>query len=634
MIKKILLFIFFIFIFSQTTFAKEVFKVTSVSFDTSNSLIFLTSPDNTTDEIMKNVKLIKLKNPKRVYFDIDSAVLTSGTQNWFLNSGGVKQVKISQFSTNPGKIRVVLYLDESFNQSKINYLKVNNNIVIEFKDGMSKQEYFQNTYRDEKTSSSDFYENLSISNDDLEKTKTAQNTATSDVVFNQIQESFTPSKTIPTNATKNVNTIVPVSTDIVKKELKLKSKYYLNLITTKKDGFLISGFGAIGVEKPMYLTNPARVTFDVSNVLVNPDVKNKDFKIGQDILRINQIEPNKARIVITSTELEKYFPIFSADDQSVLFVKSDSLDLTELFTKTNDALSYDVRREPSGLEDFSILFNSPVVHSIKRDSSKLTINFYNTLRFNESNFKNAVNDTNFEDMTIDLLPKVGLKLVLPLEKNVVVRSYLGADGKSVKIVVKGFKPKPRAICSEKSIILPKCKGKKEVVLDAGHGGSDYGAIRAGINEKDINLDIVKRVQAILASKNVSVVLTRNCDEFISLPERTTICANNSPDIFVSVHVNSSAKPEINGIETHYYHEQGLELANTVHACLISNVRAKDRGLFKSKFYVINHTDVPAILVEIGFISNAEERTELINEARKQQTAQAIAEGILKYLNAK
>lgn len=630
MIRKILLFIFFIFIFSQTAFTKEIFKVTSVSFDTSNSLIFLTSPDNTTEEIMKNVKLIKLQKPKRVYFDIDSAVLTSEVQNWFLNSGGVKQVKISQFSTNPSKIRVVLYLDENFDQSKIKYLKVNNNIVLEFKGGMPTQEYFQNTYRDEKTSSSDFYENLSISSDEIEKTKTAQNLTPNDVVFNQIQESFAPNK----NITANSNAVVPVASDIVKKELRLKSKYYLNLITVKKDGFLISGFGSIGLEKPMYLTNPARVAFDVSNVLVNPEVKNKDFKSGTDVLRVNQIESNKARIVITSTELEKYFPIFSADNQSVLFVKSDSLDLTELFTKTNDALSYDVKSERSGLEDFIITFNSPVVHSIKRDNSKLTINFYNTLRFNEQNFKNVINGTNFEDMTIDLLPKVGLKLVLPLDNNAVVRSYLGGDGKSVKVVVKGFTPKPRMICSEKNIILPKCRTKKAVVLDAGHGGSDYGAIRAGINEKDINLDIVKRVQAILATKNISVALTRDNDEFISLPDRTNICANNSPDIFVSVHVNSSAKPEINGIETHYYHEQGLQLANTVHACLVSNVKAKDRGLFKSKFYVINHTDVPAILVEIGFISNSAERVELINEARKQQTAKAIAEGILKYLNSK
>ena len=154
MIKKLLLTIFFIMIFTQATFTQEVstkefFKITSVNFDTSNSMLFLTSPDNTTEAIMKNIKLIKLEKPKRAYFDINSAVLTSAPQNWFLNSGGVKQVKISQFSTNPSKIRVVLFLDEDFDMTNLSFLKVNNNIVVKFGGGLSKNEYFQQTYRDE-----------------------------------------------------------------------------------------------------------------------------------------------------------------------------------------------------------------------------------------------------------------------------------------------------------------------------------------------------------------------------------------------------------------------------------------------------------------------------------------------------
>ena len=635
MIKKFLYIIFFIFIFVQSSFAGEVFKITSVSFDTSNSLIFLTSPDNTTEEIMKHVKLIKLANPKRVYFDINSTVLSTGAQNWYLNSGGVKQVKISQFSSNPSSVRVVLYLDESFDQSKINYLKVNNNIVLEFKDGLPAQSYFQNIYRDEKSSSGDFYEKLSISNEEIEAVKTVQNLSSNDAVFNQVQQSFNSN-----NSTSSG--VIPVSTDIVKKELRLKSKYYLNSIAAKDGGFWVSGFGTVCVEKPIYFNNPARVAFDISNVLVNSDVKNRDFKIGNDILRINQIEQNKARVLITSLDLDKYFPIYSSDSQSVLFVKSDAFDGNDLFTKINDALSYDVTRKSAGVDDFVIRFNAPVVYGVKREPTKLIINFYNTLRFNEQSFKSAVTGTDFDGMTMELLPKVGLKLVLPLEKVTTVSCFTGADGKSVKIFAKGLPNKfnakaqskqQSALCYENAI-LPKCKGKKSIVLDAGHGGTDYGAIRCGVNEKDINLDIVKRVQAILASKNVSVALTRDSDVFIPLSGRTDFCAKSSPDIFVSVHVNSSSKPEINGIETHYYHPNSVELANVVHSCLISNLKRKDRGIFKSKFYVINHTDVPAILVEIGFISNAHERAELVSEGQKQQAAKAIAEGVLKYLNLK
>lgn len=493
---------------------------------------------------------------------------------------------------------------------------------------LNKEKYFQNTYRDEKASSSDFYENLSISNEEIEKVKMAVNATDKDEVLNQIQQAFN-SSTAPIVSMKptSVNT-----TEGIKKELKLKSKYYLNLISPKPNGFLVSGFGVVGIEKPMYLTNPTRVTFDIPNAIINPDVKNQEYKVGKDTVKVSQFGSNKARIIITSKELEKYFPIFSADGQSILFVNSDVMDLTSLFSKTNDVISYDVKKTNSSTDEFIIVFNSPVVHSIKRDNSKLTMNFYNTLRFNYKTFRNTVEETDLSDMEIDLLPKVGLKLTLPLEKDAVVNCYLGADGKSIKIAVKGIKPKKRICSSERTIILPRCNGKKSIVLDAGHGGTDYGAIRDGINEKDLNLDVAKRVQAILASKGVLVAMTRNKDEFISLQDRTIFTTNTSPNVFVSVHVNSSSKQDISGIETHYYHQESLDLAQTVHASLVSYISTKDRGLFKSKFYVINHTDVPAILVEIGFISNNEERTELVSEERRQQTAKAIADGLLKYLN--
>lgn len=635
MIKKFILFTFFILLIAQAAFSQEVFRVTSVNFDTSNSLLFLTSPDNTVDAIMKNVKMIKLQNPKRVYFDIDSAVLTASSQNWYLNSGGIKQIKVNQFSTNPSKIRVVMYLEDDFDSNKITFLRVNNNIVIKFKDNnIGKMEYFQNTYRDERASSSDFYEKLSISSEEIDKVKAAAikppaSTVANDVVLNQIQQAFTTS-------TQNAKPVASKSVEAIKKELRLNSRYYLNNIVIKNNGILVSGFGVIGIEKPMYLTNPARVVFDIPNAIVNPEIRNQELKFGQDIIKIGQFESNKARIVITSSQLEKYFPIYSSDGQSILFVCTDVLEPDALFSKTTDAISYQTKTVSAGANgatnEFIISFSSPVVHSVRRDASKLTLNFFNALRYNDPNFKNSLQGSALTDMKIDLMPQVGLKLTLPLEKDSVVDTFLSADGRSIKLIVKGIKPRPSVCADNKCIILPRVNGKKLVVLDAGHGGSDYGAIREGINEKELNLDVTKRIEAILESKGVSVAMVRTKDETVSLEDRTIFSAKRSPDIFVSIHVNSSIKPEISGLETHYFHQESLDLAQTVHSSLISHVKSKDRGLFKSRFYVINHTDVPAILVEIGFISNEQERVELVSEQRKQQTAKAIAEGILKYLN--
>lgn len=627
MFKRFLLsIIFFIIIFAQSSFAGEVFKVTSVNFDTSNALIFFTSPDNTSEPVLKNIKLTILKNPLRAYFDIDSAVLTTPVQNWFFNSGGLKQIKVGQFSTNPNKIRVVMYFEEGFDPQKVSFYRINNNIVIKLKDGMCKEDYFQEIYTDEPASSSEFYENLTISNEDLPKAHVAVNTVKNDEVLNQIQQAFNPS-TPPAQAVKPVAVKTP---EIIKKEIKLRSKYYLDGIYIKSGTVLISGFGTLQVEKPMYLTNPARVVFDISNTIVNPQIRNKEIKINdKETVKIGQFDRNKARIVITSDELEKFIPIFSSDAQSLIIAHSDNVDIGSLFDKPTDAVSYFTKQLNANKDEFIIVFNSPVVHSVKRDYSKLSIYMYNALRYNETTFKNIVTSSAFGDMKIELMPKVGLKLTLPLEKASTVNTYLGADGRAIRIVASGLK---------KEVYVPPVKktscGGHKIVLDAGHGGSDYGAIRSGINEKDINLDIARRVQSILQSKGVSVEMIRDKDETVSLEDRTIFCANKQPDIFVSVHVNSSVKPEISGIETHYYHPQSIELAQTVHACLISEIKANDRGLFKSKFYVINHTEVPAILIEIGFISNDSERAELVSERRKQQTAKAISDGILKYLKSK
>jgi N-acetylmuramoyl-L-alanine amidase len=661
MIKKLFLIIFSIICFTQAAFSQGVFKITSVNFDTSNSLIFLTSPDDTTEAIMKNVKLTKLANPKRVYFDINSAVLTKGTQNWFLNSGGVNQVKVSQFSTNPSKVRVVLYLDENFDQSKISFLKVNNNIVIKFKDGMCENDYFQMTYRDEHNNSSDFYENLSISNEKLETAAKTIQPQDTPQYLNQIQGAFSSpqgasvkpvSAQTPdiTNGLYNKTTLTPSPLkgegahcnsasicNVIQKELKLKSKYYMNAICVKSNGslangFLVSGFGVIGIEKPMYLTNPARVVFDIPNAIANPELKGKEFKIGEDTVKLGQFERNKVRVVITSTELEKYIPIYSSDGQSVFIVKNDEINNDDLFSKTTDATGYYVKQINPLTDEFIISFNTPVVHSVRRDDTKLTINLFNALRYNEDTFRSMIGQTALDDMRIDLLPRVGLKLVVPVEKDNLINCYLGSDGKSVRVIIKRIKPKKSSFLPETTVILPRIHEKCSVVLDPGHGGSDYGAIRCGINEKDINLDVAKRVEAILESKGVAVTMTRNTDVFVSLEDRTIITSKVTPDIFVSIHVNSSVKPEITGIETHYYHPNSLNLAHTIHESLISIIRTIDRGLFRSRFYVINHTTTPAILVEMGFLSNNNERCELISEKRKEQTAEAIANGILKYLN--
>ena len=220
-----------------------------------------------------------------------------------------------------------------------------------------------------------------------------------------------------------------------------------------------------------------------------------------------------------------------------------------------------------------------------------------------------------------------------------INTYLGADGKTIKLQVKApkaattvatTKPATTTTVTTHAVTTKVPKGTRKVVIDAGHGGSDYGAIRNGINEKDITLDVAKRVEALLKKEGYAVKMTRTSDVYVSLQGRCDISNAYDPDIFVSIHVNSSVRPEITGIETHYYHQESMSLAQTLHSSLASNINSKNRGLFKSKFYVINHTTAPSILMEIGFISNDGERAQLVSEKRKQDTAKAIAEGVKNY----
>ena len=126
-------------------------------------------------------------------------------------------------------------------------------------------------------------------------------------------------------------------------------------------------------------------------------------------------------------------------------------------------------------------------------------------------------------------------------------------------------------------------------------------------------------------------MTRTTDVNPTLQERCDFSNERKSVVYVSIHTNASVNEAPNGIETHFYHDNSVELSNIVHKHLISETNANDRGTIKSMFYVINHTNVPSILVEMGYISNDKEREELQTEERKNKTAKAVAEGIIEYL---
>jgi N-acetylmuramoyl-L-alanine amidase len=170
-----------------------------------------------------------------------------------------------------------------------------------------------------------------------------------------------------------------------------------------------------------------------------------------------------------------------------------------------------------------------------------------------------------------------------------------------------------------------------VILDAGHGGSDPGAQSlSGKWEKDFNLSMVKKIKEKLANtSDINLVLTREDDSYPTLDDRVNLANALQADLFVSIHGNSF-KPEINGTETYYNREDSLAFAKLVHKKLVAATGFKDNGVRQAEFRVIKYTTMPAVLLEIGYLSNESNERAMFDEAFQNRVASAIAESIKQY----
>ena len=191
---------------------------------------------------------------------------------------------------------------------------------------------------------------------------------------------------------------------------------------------------------------------------------------------------------------------------------------------------------------------------------------------------------------------------------------------------------------------------KVVYLDAGHGGYDPGASYFGISEKSLTLAIQSRVKAKLEAEGYQVVTTRTSDTFVDLTDRSRAANASESDIFVSIHINASGSSAAQGIETYYYQpfaeypsrinatyhanptrlSMSDTLANAIHSSLINATGAQNQGVKRQTFAVLRETTAPAVLLELGFLSNPQEAARLNTSAYQETLANAIVAGIKSY----
>ncbi len=220
------------------------------------------------------------------------------------------------------------------------------------------------------------------------------------------------------------------------------------------------------------------------------------------------------------------------------------------------------------------------------------------------------------------------------------------------------------------LISPGLTPIRTVVLDPGHGGYDPGTSHHGLLEKDLTLDIARRLRDELKSEGLSVVMTRDHDEFIKLQRRAAIANHLPADLFVSVHVNANRRRSVSGIEVYYPRESvldpsaswppglqpedvalatttirdvvwdvvlsrsrrhSLRMAMAICRSMRERVGVHCRGVHGARFVVLREAWMPAVLVEVGYVSNRDEATRLASAAYRQAIAQGIADGVATYV---
>lgn len=229
-----------------------------------------------------------------------------------------------------------------------------------------------------------------------------------------------------------------------------------------------------------------------------------------------------------------------------------------------------------------------------------------------------------------------------------------------------------------NVTRPKDHSIRRIVLDAGHGGKDAGAVgKCGTKEKDINLNVALKLKDLLEKElSATVLMTRSDDRFIALSQRTKFANDNSADLFISVHTNASKSSAALGLETYYlstaknsdaravealengvvelyegaqekqkydalafilsdmsqteHLENSNNLATYVQKNMVAGLRTSDRGVKQAGFYVLRGAFMPAILIEIGFISNPDEEKKLSTANYQSQIARTIFEGVKRF----
>jgi len=302
----------------------------------------------------------------------------------------------------------------------------------------------------------------------------------------------------------------------------------------------------------------------------------KAFQEGNAVkLKIALMAPLPLRIYPFEDKIKISFP---AVIKNISFTEeADSIKFT---ISSNKNINFTLKRFDD--PDRIVIDFENVIYQAK---GYLEVNKYGVLRIRASQFKEE--------------PPTS-RVVIDTEQPLPFSYSLSEDKKQLYLYVEKQK---KSLPKQETV---KALVGKVIVIDPGHGGHDSGAIGLSgehIKEKDLNLSTALKLAKLLSDAGAIPLLTRDSDVFVSLQDRVDFTKRNNPDMFISIHFNLSEKSGISGTETYYYNENSKLLAQIIHNNLTYNLKRKDGGVRKMKFFVVYKNSVPSVLVEPLYLSD-------------------------------
>ncbi len=621
-------------------------KIMGLQFDNSDKMILINSAGDFSPKVplVQNAGIIKkgmLQNPDRAYFDIADAILMTPSKTWQIQNSVLEEAAISQFSKEPNVVRIVLKYKKDKLKNADTAFKVYQNYnqaIITYSDRLVENDNFYPIYNPTKEEvyaplKSLFKEKTSVP---LPPATPQTNAISLDKMFEQ-------------NAQKNLTE---------QNQKMLVAQSYIQSYIKTQNGVLVKAVGDLSIKPSYTLESPVRMVIDIPNSTLKQELRSTTLALGalvgpdgktlaqRDIFRIAQFDKSTVRIVIQGNNAKDYRAVIAPDRQNMFIAKRQDVINSKLTQYLADVIKYSTSKGTNA-DILSVEFDSPVSLSIFEENKIFYMDIQNVSDVNQASFDTILQNPYFKDAKLIKIALDKIRVQVPLPDNTVPTVGIAQNGKKVIVYFRYVEPENVAKVKEEKMKeeIKKVVEKQnrpmfltsynKVVIDAGHGGADIGATRAFIEEKSLNLDIAKLVAKNLEKEKMKVEMTRDNDRTLTLEERVALSEENSPDIFVSIHHNASLKEGIYGIETHWWREESIDLAKAIHSQLttannLQKWQTVDRGLIKSQFYVINHTTCPAVLIEVGFISNIDERNRLLDKKRQEEVAKAISDGIVDY----